>query len=102
MTHPSYMRHPSPDHASSLAGPRGAEGMSLPFEQLSDPISKGFVPVPSGMETTDDCELPAFWLDMCTDIPTGDAEYTNLQVNPERWTGYNGCVPPVSVRPRAA
>ena len=34
--------------------------------------------------------LPEFWADMCSNIPTNVSEYVNLQLNPERWTGYNG------------
>ena len=37
-----------------------------------------------------DPSLPDFWLDMCSKIPTNASEYVNLELNPERWTGYNG------------
>ena len=44
-----------------------------------------------------DADLPEFWMDMCGyDAPPpgskgeGNLEYVNLQLNPERWTGYNG------------
>ena len=30
------------------------------------------------------------WDDMCAQIPTTSQEYVNLQLNPERYTGYNG------------
>jgi hypothetical protein len=35
---------------------------------------------------------PEFWLDMCQTFEHADpgAEYVNLLLNPERWTGYNG------------
>ena len=38
-----------------------------------------------------DEDHPEFWLDMCESFeqPAG-ADYVNLQLNPERWTGYNG------------
>uniref|UniRef100_A0A7S4L0X3 Cytochrome b5 heme-binding domain-containing protein n=1 Tax=Guillardia theta TaxID=55529 RepID=A0A7S4L0X3_GUITH len=38
----------------------------------------------------DDPALPEYWLDICHKIPTNSTEYVNLQLNPERWTGYNG------------
>ena len=41
----------------------------------------------------EDCsneELPTFWMDMCSHIPTNSSDYVNLQLNPERYTGYNG------------
>ena len=41
-------------------------------------------------ESCNDPSLPDFWLDMCRNIPTDASEYINLQLNPERWTGYNG------------
>jgi len=34
-----------------------------------------------------DPNLPEFWLDMCTNIPTNASGYVNLQLNPERWVG---------------
>lgn len=37
-----------------------------------------------------DASSPTFWLDMCSNIATNVSEYVNLQLNPERWTGYNG------------
>ena len=37
-----------------------------------------------------DTTLPEFWLDMCRNIDTDVTGYVNLQLNPERWTGYNG------------
>ena len=44
-----------------------------------------------------DADLPEFWMDMCGyDAPPpgskgeGNLEHVNLQLNPERWTGYNG------------
>ena len=43
--------------------------------------------------TADDCsneELPTFWLDMCSNIPTNASDYVNLQLNSESYTGYNG------------
>ena len=41
----------------------------------------------------EDCsneELPTFWMDMCSHISTNSSDYVNLQLNPERYTGYNG------------
>ena len=38
-----------------------------------------------------DEELPTFWTDMCHKFTPGEqTEFVNLQLNPERWTGYNG------------
>ena len=45
------------------------------------------------MYSEEDCsneELPTFWLDMCTEILTNSSSVVNLQLNPERYTGYNG------------
>ena len=41
-------------------------------------------------QSCNDPSLPDFWLDICRNIPTNASEYINLQLNPERWTGYNG------------
>lgn len=41
-------------------------------------------------KTCNDTSLPEFWLDMCRYIPTNSSDYLNLNLNPERWTGYNG------------
>ena len=45
-------------------------------------------------ETETDCSdenSPTFWTDMCHKFaPEEQTEYVNLQLNPERWTGYNG------------
>ena len=32
-------------------------------------------------------ELPTFWLDMCSNIPTNSSDYVNLQLNKESYTG---------------
>merc|ERR1719160_39818 len=47
----------------------------------------------AGVASEQDCsneELPTFWLDMCSNIPTNASDYVNLQLNPEQYTGYNG------------
>ncbi|KAJ9468581.1 Fumarate reductase [Diplonema papillatum] len=41
-------------------------------------------------EAACDPNLPEFWLDMCSNIPTTSSEYVNLVLNPEAFTGYNG------------
>lgn len=33
---------------------------------------------------------PDYWLDICNTAPSGNYEYINLKLNPERNTGYNG------------
>lgn len=39
----------------------------------------------------EDENLPQFWTNLCRNIPTNSSEdFVNLQLNPERWTGYNG------------
>lgn len=50
-----------------------------------------------GANDCSDADLPEFWMDMCGyDAPPpgskgeGNLEHVNLQLNPERWTGYNG------------
>lgn len=40
--------------------------------------------------TASDADPSAFWQDMCTDIGHDESDYINLQLNPERNTGYNG------------
>lgn len=82
--------NPPAKSACALDTDEHADKMSTPWAEHSDLVTKGPLPDVSLFEATDDCELPAFWLDMCTEIPTTTTEYTNLQVNPERWTGYNG------------
>lgn len=44
-----------------------------------------------GADCTDE-DLPEFWMDMCPNMDDTHttADYVNLQLNPERWTGYNG------------
>jgi ERO1-like protein alpha len=39
-----------------------------------------------------DEDLPTFWMDMCPNPSDAEdkTEHVNLQLNPERWTGYNG------------
>jgi ERO1-like protein alpha len=37
-----------------------------------------------------DTTLPEFWLDICRNIDTDSTGFVNLQLNPERWTGFNG------------
>ena len=47
----------------------------------------------SFQQNEEDCsneELPTFWMDMCSHISTNSSDYVNLQLNPERYTGYNG------------
>lgn len=43
-------------------------------------------------EGCNDDSLPEFWLDLCSGISLhkGAAQYVNLRLNPESWTGYNG------------
>ena len=63
----------------------------------SDPVDATITPeeghIISGIHDPDDCtneELPSFWLDLCSAIPTNASDYVNLQRNPESYTGYNG------------
>jgi ERO1-like protein alpha len=43
------------------------------------------------IKSSSDCNVPEFWVDMCSDISTvSKKEHLDLRRNPERWTGYNG------------
>ena len=76
----------SGDQAQSSAEPTvpscalSTEG-SIPWSAPTDMVK----PAPElAPKASDDCSLPSFWLDMCTDIPTDDAQFVDLQTNPER------------------
>lgn len=59
------------------------------WNAVSDPVVEKVEPC---HENTEAGNLPeTFWLDMCSQIHTGDGlSIVNLQLNPERNTGYNG------------
>ena len=75
------------------------DGVGMLWSPMTDSvdrtISKPEEKALTSMEEPDvDCsdeELPTFWTDMCHKFaPEEQTEYVNLQLNPERWTGYNG------------
>ena len=93
------------DSASSSADPFGGGGASSAdafgmssAPPASDPVDATITPEENeallGL-SAEDCsneELPTFWLDLCSAIPTNASDYVNLQRNPESYTGYNGTV----------
>lgn len=78
----------------SSASPFGVSP-SLPMMPAGDFVDQTITPeedkaIASVAES--DCsndELPTFWLDMCSAIPTNSSDYVNLQLNKESYTGYN-------------
>eukprot|EP00038_Savillea_parva_P021364 m.34421 g.34421 ORF g.34421 m.34421 type:complete len:1215 (+) comp5137_c0_seq2:283-3927(+) len=65
------------------------------FHSTTDPVDRQTaVGTPDFSHTGPgaDCEVPEFWLDMCSDLSssTSTAGHLDLRRNPERWTGYNG------------
>ena len=80
-------------------GGGGGGGFSSPADAaFSSPVDATITPeedraLAGVAATAEDCsneELPTFWLDMCSNIPTNASDYVNLQLNPESYTGYNG------------
>ncbi|GBG31049.1 Succinate dehydrogenase ubiquinone flavoprotein subunit 1, mitochondrial [Hondaea fermentalgiana] len=68
----------------------GAPGFGNPVDKT---LSKHEDSVVSqAEEDCDDESLPAFWTNLCAELPFNDStmEYVNLQLNPEQFTGYNG------------
>ena len=41
-------------------------------------------------ENCEDDDIGTFWVDLCEEISTDTKDHVNLQLNPERYTGYNG------------
>jgi len=69
---------------------------SMPMTEAEDFVDQTISPEEDEVIATvteADCsneELPTFWLDMCSAIPTNASDYVNLQLNKESYTGYNG------------
>jgi len=58
---------------------------------ISTPEARALTSIDEPETDCSDEELPTFWMDMCHKFaPEEQTEYVNLQLNPERWTGYNG------------
>ena len=58
---------------------------------ISTPEARALTSIDEPDTDCSDEELPTFWMDMCHKFaPEEQTEYVNLQLNPERWTGYNG------------
>ena len=65
-------------------------GMSAaPVDQTITPEEDAAISVVAEAEDCSNEELPTFWLDMCSAIPTNASDYVNLQLNKESYTGYN-------------
>ena len=73
---------------------RPPSGMLGGFQPPTAPVVKTITPEEQNLLNTqkvcNDPTLADYWLDMCRTIPTNSSDYINLQLNPERWTGYNG------------
>ena len=77
---------------TSSAGPfsSSADSLSFPLNEFLSEREAQVVQAASESENEQQCSenMPEFWLDLCSDF---EATTTyNLQLNPERWTGYNG------------
>ena len=58
---------------------------------ISTPEAEALTSIDVPETECSDEDLPTFWTDMCHKFaPEEQTEYVNLQLNPERWTGYNG------------
>jgi hypothetical protein len=84
---------------SAASNPFGGpeEDFGLPMSSTSDPLDQSITPEEDmaleAAAATEDCtneELPTFWLDMCSFVPTNASDYVNLQLNKESYTGYDG------------
>mmetsp|Transcript_3690 Transcript_3690/g.11574 ORF Transcript_3690/g.11574 Transcript_3690/m.11574 type:complete len:1144 (-) Transcript_3690:85-3516(-) len=62
------------------------------FSRSTDPVDRVTSASPSFASAgSASCDVPEFWLDMCSDIrPNPARQHLDLRRNPERWTGYNG------------
>lgn len=67
------------------------EQPTSPFSSSTDPVDRKTSVAADFASASSDCEVPEFWLDMCSDINTSVSKgHLDLRRNPERWTGYNG------------
>mmetsp|Transcript_34339 Transcript_34339/g.72252 ORF Transcript_34339/g.72252 Transcript_34339/m.72252 type:complete len:497 (+) Transcript_34339:130-1620(+) len=68
-----------------------SQQQTFQWARPSDPVIENY-DEPCGSEVDQAGNLPeTFWLDMCSQIHAGDGlSIVNLQLNPERNTGYNG------------
>ena len=58
---------------------------------ISQPEERALTSVDEPEADCSDESSPTFWTDICHKFaPEEQTEYVNLQLNPERWTGYNG------------
>ena len=68
----------------------------MPARSASDHIDQSITPeedIALEAAAATDCsneELPTFWLDMCSYVPTNVSDFVNLQLNQESYTGYDG------------
>lgn len=61
---------------------------NIPWGPTTDDVDRRLSKhVPALAVTPDD---PEFWMDMVEGIPTNGNEFVDLQLNPERNTGFNG------------
>eukprot|EP00939_MAST-03C_sp_MAST-3C-sp1_P005508 g5508.t1 len=69
--------------------------LSIPRVPTTDDIDRTLTRVEVKHTSTkkiisDDPSMPGFWLDLLSNIWLNSSDYINLQLNPERWTGYDG------------
>jgi hypothetical protein len=73
---------------------RPPPGMLGGFQPPSAPAAKIVTPddriTMNTQRVREDATQSDYWVDLCRTIPTNASDYINLQLNPERWTGYNG------------
>lgn len=84
-----------PDPFDPFAASFGSADMGMSSAPEEDLLDQTITPEEDEALSTvaeTDCtneELPTFWLDMCSAIPTNLSDYVNLQLNKESYTGYN-------------
>jgi len=81
------------DLASKDPGEMKWAPSSTPVDKTISRQEDRAISISDGADCADE-DLPTFWMDMCKREDPDDAEdraeHVNLQLNPERWTGYNG------------
>jgi len=85
-----------PACALRSASDEDAFPFSIPRTPMTDDIDRTLTEVEAIQASriqhlSDDPSEPGFWLDLLSNVwSNSTSDYINLQLNPERWTGYNG------------
>jgi hypothetical protein len=82
---------PEPASACSLA-PVSSSVSDIPWTPTTDDIDMTLTEREEiqTSQLNNDPNMDLFWMDLLSNIWANSSTYVNLQLNPERWTGYNG------------